>query len=83
MAHIETVGEPPFDAENLHEIEAFYSEVLGLVMASKPPGRYVFFRVGRASMLLIFTPQGHARRGCVSPHGTTGSEHVALGVQGD
>jgi len=35
MAHIETVVETSLYAENSDEIEASYSEILGLVVASK------------------------------------------------
>lgn len=73
----------PLDAENLHEIKASYSEILGLVVASKQPGRHVFFQVGRGSRLLFFNPQA-TRVGDTSPsHGTTSPGHVALGIQAE
>jgi len=83
MPHIETVVETVLYAENLDEIEAFYSEVLGLAVASKQPGRHVFFRVGRASMLLVFNPQATLVGDSSPSHGATGPGHVALGVQAE
>jgi catechol 2,3-dioxygenase-like lactoylglutathione lyase family enzyme len=83
MPQIETVVETALYAKNLDEIETFYGEALGLVVASKQPGRHIFFRVGRASMLLVFNPQATLVGDSSPSHGATGPGHVALGVQAE
>lgn len=46
-------------ANNLEEIESFYTEVLGLEIGMKKENRHIFFKCGD-SMLLIFNPE-HTR----------------------
>jgi catechol 2,3-dioxygenase-like lactoylglutathione lyase family enzyme len=62
---------------DLAAAEKFYSEVLGLTVHSRQPGRHVFFRCGRG-MLLLFNPEQSSLPGDIPPHGTQGAGHVAF-----
>jgi catechol 2,3-dioxygenase-like lactoylglutathione lyase family enzyme len=68
-------------AGDLTAAEAFYGGVLGLPVVGREPDRQVFFRVGPASMLLVFDPATTLRGGTFPPHGASGPGHVALGVR--
>ena len=46
-------------------------------------GLSVFFRVGAASMLLVFDPATTRRSGVLPTHGTTGPGHFALGIEAE
>jgi catechol 2,3-dioxygenase-like lactoylglutathione lyase family enzyme len=78
---IETVVETVIYAADLASAEEFYAGVLGLPVVGREPARQVFFRVGRASMLLVFNPEATLRTGTFSPHGASGPGHVALGIR--
>jgi catechol 2,3-dioxygenase-like lactoylglutathione lyase family enzyme len=78
---IETVVETVVYAADLAAAERFYAGVLGLPVVGREPGRQVFFRVGPASMLLVFDPAATLKAGTFPPHGTTGPGHVALGIR--
>lgn len=73
-------------AENLDEIEAFYSALPGIEFVSKEEGRHVFFKCGDG-MLLIFNPDHTAAiqteiNGSKIPlHGAKGDGHIAFGIQ--
>jgi catechol 2,3-dioxygenase-like lactoylglutathione lyase family enzyme len=78
---VETVVETAVYTSDLSAAEAFYAGVLGLSVASREPGLSVFFRVGAASMLLVFDPATTRRSGVLPTHGTTGPGHFALGIR--
>lgn len=81
---IETVVETAVYAADLDAMEAFYGSVLGLPVVGKASGRHVFFRVGPASMFLVFNPATTIQPGGeFPPHGSTGPGHFALGIPGD
>lgn len=63
---------------DLKEAESFYSGVLGLELTRKQEGRHLFFRCGER-MLLIFNA-AKTSGDSVTPHGATGSVHVAFGA---
>ena len=69
-------------APDLDAAEGFYGDLLGLERVTRAAGRHVFFRCGRA-MLLIFDPAATARPPGdaalpVPPHGARGPGHVAF-----
>jgi catechol 2,3-dioxygenase-like lactoylglutathione lyase family enzyme len=82
---IDGVLETCLYAADLAAAERFYAEVLGLGVYSREPARHVFFRCGRA-MLLVFDPaRTSAAPGAVGgvpvpAHGATGAGHVAFRV---
>jgi len=57
--------------------EAFYSDVLGLRLLDKEPGRSLFYRAG-SSVLLLFHPGATRSGGKLPAHGATGSIHVCF-----
>jgi catechol 2,3-dioxygenase-like lactoylglutathione lyase family enzyme len=60
------------------ETERFYSEVLGLRLIGKAPGRHLFYRAG-SSLLLLFDPAStDTTQGSLPAHGAAGSVHVCL-----
>lgn len=73
-------------AADLEAAERFYSDVLGLAVFSREPGRHVFFRSG-AGMFLVFNPNatttGETRIGgvAVPRHGATGPGHMAFRIR--
>ena len=75
-------------AEDLDAVEAFYTDVLGLKVHAKAPGRHVFFKLGR-QMLLVFNPLETvkpAEPGAnlpVPPHGARGQGHVCFAASGE
>jgi catechol 2,3-dioxygenase-like lactoylglutathione lyase family enzyme len=80
---IEAVVETVVYAADLVAAERFYAGVLGLPVVGREAGRQVFFRVGPASMLLVFDPTATLKVGTFPPHGATGPGHVALGVRSE
>jgi catechol 2,3-dioxygenase-like lactoylglutathione lyase family enzyme len=74
------VVETAIYADDLGTAEAFYTTVLGLPVIRREPGRSVFFRVGSASVLLVFNPETTIRGGLLPAHGTRGPGHFALGI---
>jgi hypothetical protein len=46
-------------------------------------GRHVFFRVGPASVLLVFNADATLKGGHLPPHGSTGPGHFAIGIPTD
>lgn len=82
------IAETCLYAENLEEIEQFYTQILELEIAMKEENRHIFFHCEN-SMLLIFNPE-HTRNvqtdmdGSPIPlHGATGPGHLAFGVPAD
>lgn len=73
-------------AEDLNAAERFYSEVMGLELFIKKPGRHLFYRVPHA-MLMLFNPDvtrddnTRINGGLVPGHGATGPGHVAFNVR--
>ncbi|WP_367716338.1 VOC family protein [Nitratireductor sp. GISD-1A_MAKvit] len=73
---------------DLDEAERFYGETLGLERLAKVEGRHVFFRCGRA-VLLLFDPAATAQppapdaRLPVPPHGAHGPGHLCFAATGD
>lgn len=61
-------------AEDLDVAERFYTDVMGLVVYSKQPGRHVFFRCGKR-MFLVFNPNQTIKD---AAHGAKGPGHVAF-----
>jgi catechol 2,3-dioxygenase-like lactoylglutathione lyase family enzyme len=78
---IVAVVETAVYAADLAAAEAFYGGLLGLPLHNREPGRSVFFRVGDASMLLVFDPVATTQGGGLPPHGTSGPGHFALGIR--
>jgi catechol 2,3-dioxygenase-like lactoylglutathione lyase family enzyme len=81
MDEIQAVVETGVYADDLTAAEAFYHEVLGLVVIGREEGRHVFFRVGPASMLLIFNARASSKGDVLPAHGATRPGHFALGVR--
>jgi catechol 2,3-dioxygenase-like lactoylglutathione lyase family enzyme len=77
---VEAVVETALYASDLGAAEALYAGVLGLPVIGREPGRHVFFRVGPASVLLVFNPEATLKGGMLPPHGANGPGHFALGV---
>jgi catechol 2,3-dioxygenase-like lactoylglutathione lyase family enzyme len=77
---IETVVETAIYAPDLGAAESFYTSVLGLPIIGREDGRHVFFRVGAASVLLVFNPDTTLAGGTLPAHGARGPGHFALGV---
>jgi catechol 2,3-dioxygenase-like lactoylglutathione lyase family enzyme len=71
-------------AADLDAAERFYGGLLGLPRVARAGSRHVFFRCGRA-MLLIFNPAETVRAPSdaalpVPPHGAAGPGHVCFGA---
>lgn len=69
-------------AEDLEAAAAFYGGVMGLEEVVRVKGRHIFYRVGKA-ILLIFDPDATARgptnpRLPVPPHGAYGPGHLCF-----
>ena len=79
------VLEAALHAHDLLAAEQFYRDVLGLSAMASQPGRHVFFRSGRA-VLLVFNPEATSDGTVVigdkvvPKHGTKGAGHVAFAV---
>jgi catechol 2,3-dioxygenase-like lactoylglutathione lyase family enzyme len=77
------VVETAIYAADLDAAEAYYGTALGLPVIGREAGRHVFFRVGAASVLLVFNPDATLTGGMLPAHGTRGPGHFALGVPAD
>lgn len=66
-------------AADLDAAERFYGGLLGLAVDSRKPGLFVFFRIGRA-MLLVFDPTAARHNRQVPAHGADGPGHVCFAV---
>ncbi|MBC2596446.1 VOC family protein [Ruficoccus amylovorans] len=66
-------------AEDLEAAEAFYNRLLASEPHAREPGKYIFYRLDGA-MLLIFNPHESARNDEVPTHGTTGPGHTCFRV---
>ncbi len=67
-------------ANDLETAEAFYTRLLGQEPLAKEAGRFVFYRL-EGAMLLIFDPHESAHNDEVPPHGATGASHVCFRVE--
>src|SRR5690606_39191358 len=73
---------------DLDEAERFYSDVLGLPLITKVPGRHAFFRCGQGVLLLFVAettkipPEPEARLP-VPPHGATAEGRVCFAATAD
>src|SRR5215207_9994549 len=85
---IEAVLETCLYAVDLDAAERFYAGVLGLTVDSRVVERHVFFRCGRA-MLLVFDPErtasspGQVNGTPVPAHGAHGAGHVCFRIRPD
>ncbi len=77
---VEAVVETAIYADDLGAAESFYTTVLGLPVIGREGGRHVFFRVGAASVLLVFDAAATLKGGALPPHGARGPGHFALGI---
>lgn len=67
---------------DLERSEDFYSNTLNLKLINKQEGRHLFYELN-SGKLLIFNPErSMIDNGRVPPHGTTGSTHMAFGIEG-
>ena len=66
-------------ADDLDAAERFYTEVLGLTLHSKVPGRHLFYRL-EGSMLLIFNPAESSKAGDVPSHAGKPGGHACLSM---
>ena len=71
-------------ATDFDAAERFYTDVLGLTLHGKQPGRHVFFRCGER-MVLLFNPAESSKLAShggfdVPTHGTTGQGHLCFAV---
>lgn len=80
---VEAVIETAIYAADLNAAEQFYTTVLGLSKIGHEAGRHIFFRVGPASVLLVFNADATLTGGHLPPHGAKGPGHFALGVPTD
>lgn len=83
MVKVSGILEIVLYADDLEAAQSFYTQVLGLALYAKVPGRHVFFRCGD-QMLLIFNPDATNRtpavgaRPPVPPHGARGPGHLCF-----
>ena len=63
--------------DDLDRAEQFYTQLLGLTLHSRVPGRHLFYRLD-GSMLLIFDPRASAQPGDVPPHAGAPGAHACL-----
>ena len=83
MHEIIGVVETGVYADDLDRAEAFYAGVLGLELLGREAGRHVFFRVGRANVLLVFRAEATLQGDRLPAHGATGPGHFALGIRAE
>ncbi len=72
MNDILAVVETGIYADDLDQAAHFYRDVLGLPLIAHEAGRHVFFRVGAASMLLVFAPASTLKGDHLPAHGRAG-----------
>jgi catechol 2,3-dioxygenase-like lactoylglutathione lyase family enzyme len=81
MDELQGIVETSIYADDLASAEAFYRDVLGLVLLGGEPERSRFFRVGGASMLLVFRADITLRGDHLPAHGARGPGHFAFGAR--
>jgi catechol 2,3-dioxygenase-like lactoylglutathione lyase family enzyme len=57
--------------------ERFYSDVMGMRLTAKLPGRSLFYRAG-SSVFLLFDPKVSIEQGGLPTHGAEGPGHVCF-----
>jgi catechol 2,3-dioxygenase-like lactoylglutathione lyase family enzyme len=77
---IQAIIETAVYVDDLQTAEDFYSNLLGLPVIAKEPGRHIFFRVGDASVLLAFLAEATLQGDHFPSHGSTGPGHFAFGI---
>lgn len=82
MRPIERIVESALYVDDLGRAEAFYRDVLGLVILGRDGSRLTFFRVGEG-VLLLFDPLRAMQGENPPPHGARGQGHLAFGVGAD
>jgi catechol 2,3-dioxygenase-like lactoylglutathione lyase family enzyme len=82
VTEIQCIVETAVYADDLDAALAFYRDVLGLEPGTHDKDRHVFFRVGPASMLLVFRAAVTLKGDILPPHGATGPGHFAFGIPG-
>ena len=80
---IKAVVETATYVDDLQATETFYQTVLGLPVIDREPGRHVFFQVGEASVLLAFLAEATLKGDQLPPHGASGPDHFALGIEAE
>jgi len=80
VGDIVAVVETGVYVDDLDRAEVFYRDVLGLEVIGKVSGRHVFFRVGQASVLLVFNAEATRQGDQLPGHGASGPGHFALGI---
>jgi catechol 2,3-dioxygenase-like lactoylglutathione lyase family enzyme len=80
MPEISGIVETGIYVDDLDRALAFYHEVLGLELLTREADRHVFFRVGPASVLLLFNAETTRRGDTLPAHGASGPGHFALGI---
>jgi catechol 2,3-dioxygenase-like lactoylglutathione lyase family enzyme len=80
MRRVAAVVETGIYTDDLEQAARFYRDVLGLSLVASESGRHVFFRVGEASMLLVFRPDSTLKGDHLPAHGSSGAGHFALGI---
>lgn len=80
LDEIRGIVESALYAHDLDAAATFYRDVLGLDEIGREAGRHVFFRVGGASVLLVFFATATLRGDPLPAHGASGPGHVALGI---
>lgn len=83
MDEIVAVIETALYVDNLDQAERFYTDTLGLGVIGRETGRHVFFRVGPATVLLLFNAAETIKGLRLTPHGAVGPGHCALGIPAD
>lgn len=73
---------------DLAEAEAFYRDIIGLIVLGKVEGRHVFFRCGDGALLLFNAeatkiPPAPDAKVKVPPHGTVGEGHLCFTATAD
>ena len=63
---------------DLEAAERFYTQVLGLVLLTKQPGRHLFFRCGQQMVLLFNAAESQKPLGDIPPHGSSGAGHLCF-----
>lgn len=80
MDDIVSIVETAVYVDDLDAAIAFYRDVLGLELRGHEPNRHAFFRVGTASMLLLFIAETTRKGDLLPSHGATGAGHFAFGI---
>ena len=80
MNEIQCVVETAVYADDLDAAPAFYRDVLGLELGTHDKDRHVFFRVGPASMLLVFRAEATLKGDILHRRRRDGPGHFAFGI---